>query len=98
MATTLWGLMFPFRRRVRRGRGACFQDIALQTFARVPEQGVDGRSGNRAGHAEREARLDRHAVGEPGAARRKLLQQVVLRQRMDEWHGMRGEIEREAAI
>src|SRR5262252_1055492 len=53
-ATMLWHFMFPSR----------FQDIALQTLARVPEHGVDERSCNRAGHAEREARLDRHAVGE----------------------------------
>src|SRR5262245_55756911 len=113
-ATMLWRFMFPLRRWVWLGRGARharllravphparssrFQDIALQTFARVPENGVDERSRNRADHAEREARLDRHPVGEPGAARRKLLEQVVLRKCIDERHGKRGEIKREAAV
>src|SRR5262249_47910192 len=104
---------FPLRRWVRRGRAARhawlrraflparrsrLQDIGLQTFARVPEKGVDERSCNRAAHAERETRLERHAVGEPRTPRRNLLQQVVLRKRMDKRHGMRREIEREAAI
>src|SRR5262249_5201194 len=52
----------------------------------------------RPGDAERQARLDSHAVSEPRLAGRKLLQQVVLRKRMDERHGSCGEIEREAAI
>src|SRR5262249_53297429 len=74
------------------------QDVALQTVARVPEHGVDEHSSNRPGDAERQARLDSHAVSEPRLAGRKLLQQVVLRKRMDERHGSCGEIEREAAI
>src|SRR5262249_1729271 len=61
-------------------------------------KGVDEWPCNRAAHIERETRLDRHAVGEPCTAWRNLLKQVVLGKCMDEWHGMRREIEREAAI
>src|SRR5215813_7700203 len=91
-----WGA--HLRRAFLLARSSRFQDIALQTFARVPEKGVDGRSCHRARHAEPEARLDRDAVGEPRAARRHLFEEVVLRQRVDEREGMRREIEREAAI
>src|SRR5215510_15156840 len=83
---------------IRPARSFRFQDIALQTFACVPEKGVDERPCNGAAHAERETWLDRHAVGEPRTPRRNLLKQVVLRERMDERHGMRREMEREAAI
>src|SRR5262249_26609486 len=75
-----------------------FQDVALQTFAAVPEHRAEICLCNRTAHPERQAGLGRHAVSEPRLARRNLLQEVVLRKRMEERHGMPGQIERASAI
>src|SRR5215471_11318366 len=47
---------------------------------------------------DRQAGLDRRTVSELRPARRNLLQEVVLRERMEERHGMPGQIERASAI
>ena len=73
----------------RRG-GPALEDVALQTFAAVPEQRTEVCLCNRAADPDRQAGLDRRNVSELRPARRNLLQEVVLRKRMKERHGMPG--------